>query len=66
VTGEEGWWLVEEEEELVEEQHSRRDDPAIKHVFRSTLPGFPLMLLFDTALSRALALHCNLDPALAP
>ena len=66
VTGEEGWWLVEEEEELVEEQHSRRDDPAIKHVFRSTLPGFPLMLLFDTALSRALALHCNLDPVLAP
>ena len=38
VTGKEGWWLVEEEEPI-EGQDSRRDYPAMKHVFRST--GLP-------------------------
>jgi hypothetical protein len=40
VTGKEGWWLVEEEEP-VEEQHSRRNNPATKHVFRSTAIASP-------------------------
>ena len=68
VTGKEGWWLVEEEEEPVDEQHSRRDDPAIKHVFRSSAVRRLALLSCSSSTPRslALALHHNLYPVLAP